>query len=158
MEVLLASMCSLAGVAARGCDPIEAVGELHYSLSDDMALLRSIHQRLRMLSGAPDTRSAEKLHMHPEASIQEQLDQFEKTWTTIVEQLSPGRLANEMAFYAHRMRDLVDEDKRYAFEEDTFEGDEQWVEQMAISGLRRHQLFHPMNVLLMEMVEGHIPV
>ncbi|KAL7819510.1 hypothetical protein V8C44DRAFT_139721 [Trichoderma aethiopicum] len=153
IEAVLVSMCSLAGVAARGRDPIEAVGELHYNLSDDMALLRRIHQRLRMLSDAPDTTSAGKPHKHPEASIQEQLDRFKKTWTAIIEQLSPGRLANEMQFYADMMDELVEEDERYAFEDD-----EQWSELMDIAILREHQFFLPTAMLRREVVKGNVHI
>ncbi|KAL7810605.1 hypothetical protein V8C26DRAFT_234565 [Trichoderma gracile] len=158
MEAILASMCDLAGVAASRGDFINAVGELHYNLSDDMALLRRIHQRLKKLSGAPETRSARKLHADPGAILQEQLGRFKNVWTTIIEQLSPGRLANEMSFYADTMEDLVDEDERYAFEDDEDWADEQWAEQMAMTSLRKGQLFRPNKVLSMEITEGFLPV
>ncbi|KAH0490768.1 hypothetical protein TgHK011_002220 [Trichoderma gracile] len=158
MEAILASMCDLAGVAARRGDSINAVGELHYNLSDDMALLRRIHQRLKKLSSVPEPKSAKKLHAHPETVLQEQLGRFKNVWTTIVEQLSPGRLANEMSFYADTMEDLVDEDERYAFEEHDHWSEEQWAEQMSMTSLRRGQLFQPNKVLSMEITEGFLPV
>ncbi|PTB66183.1 hypothetical protein BBK36DRAFT_1095355, partial [Trichoderma citrinoviride] len=101
IEVIVGYVCSLAGIAPGEDDPILALEKLHYDLSDDVVLLRRIQQRIRMLSGGPEAEAA--VGILPEIGIQGHLDRFKQVWAAIISKLSPGRLADEMEFYADVM-------------------------------------------------------
>ncbi|KAL7943381.1 hypothetical protein V8C42DRAFT_359100 [Trichoderma barbatum] len=97
IEAILASVASLAGVCVLGSDPIDAVEEVHYGLSNDLTLLRKDHQRLKALSS--EETEADGVATSLAKNIQEPLDLFIVTRTKIVARLFPGRLDGQMQVY-----------------------------------------------------------
>ncbi|KAK1242369.1 hypothetical protein MKX07_000355 [Trichoderma sp. CBMAI-0711] len=135
LEVILRHACSLAGKSPSEGDLMVALEELHWDLSDDVVVLQRIHHRVKVLSGGPEAEAA--VGNATGTSIQRQLERFKQVWNAIVQKLSPGRLANEMGFYADVMEDFVDTDRRYASQSDL-----EWAEELAISSVRLYQAVH----------------
>ncbi|OTA07153.1 hypothetical protein A9Z42_0080300 [Trichoderma parareesei] len=132
LEAVLRLVCSLAGNSLGESDPLLVIENLPCDLSDDVVVLQRIHHRVKLLSGGPEAEAA--VGNATGTSIQRQLERFKQVWNAIVQKLSPGRLANEMGFYADVMEDFVDTDRRYASQSD-LEG----AEELAISSVRLNQ-------------------